>query len=133
MTLRRYAPIKPSRGTVIRPAMRVDVFARDGGCIGIGRLPGPCAGGLEPDHVRASHGTGMKSVTCPCNLVSVCGSHHRYKTEHGKVVRDIFLDYLARFGYTPHGPEHEAGRLTDDCGHVDPRWDCDTCQSRRTA
>jgi hypothetical protein len=110
MTLRRYAPMKPSRGTVIPTAMKLRVRLRDaqmtGGCVGFRRLPGECFGGLEEDHVRASHGTGMKSVTCDCNLVSTCSAHHRYKTEHGKEVRPIFLDYLAQFGYSPHVDGH---------------------------
>jgi hypothetical protein len=72
----------------------------------------------------------MKSVTCDCNLVALCGACHRYKTEHGKDARPILLDYLAQFGYTPHEDGHlEVG----DCGHVDPRWDCASCQQRRVA
>ena len=94
MTLRRYAPLKQSRGTVIPPRMKLDVFERDAGCVGFGRLPGDCAGGLEPDHVRASHGTGMKSRTEPDNLVALCGSHHRWKTENGREARPLLLAYL---------------------------------------
>jgi len=94
MTLRRYTPMKPSRGTVIPTAMKLDVFERDAGCVGFGRLPGDCAGPLEPDHVRASHATGMKSRTKPDNLVALCGSHHRWKTEHGREARPLLLAYL---------------------------------------
>lgn len=110
--MRRYSEPRKSRGTVIPHSMRLAVLSRDGkatgGCVGFGRLPGDCLGGLEPDHVRASHGIGMKSVTCPCNLVSTCSGHHRYKTEHGKEARPVFLDYLATFGYS----EHVDGHLT---------------------
>jgi hypothetical protein len=98
--------MKQSRGTVIPHAMKLRVYTRDRGCIGFGRLPEPCVGGLEADHVRASHGVSLKSVTCDCNLVSLCASHHRYKTEHGKQVRPILLDYLAQFGYDEHAPDH---------------------------
>jgi len=94
MTLRRYTPMKPSRGTVIPTAMKLDVFERDAGCVGFGRLPGDCAGPLEPDHVRASRATGMKSRTKPDNLVALCGSHHRWKTEHGREARPLLLAYL---------------------------------------
>jgi hypothetical protein len=43
MTLRRYAPITPSRGTVIPPQLRIQVLNRDGGCVGpaVG-MPDPC-------------------------------------------------------------------------------------------
>ena len=127
MTLRRYAPMKQSRGTVIPTAMKLRVFRRDNGCVGFGRLPGDCIGGLEPDHVRASHGIGIKSVTCDCNLASLCSSHHRYKTEHGREVRPILLDYLARFEYDEHAPDH----LEPEHAHVDPVFGCDACNAIR--
>lgn len=98
MTLRRYAPMKQSRGTVIPPTMKVYVWTRDKGCVGFGRLPGDCAGPLEVDHVRASGAIGMKSRTELDNLVSLCGSHHRWKTEHGREARPLLLEYLSRFG-----------------------------------
>lgn len=93
--MRRYAPLKASRGTVIPPEVRLRVYARDRGCVGFARLPGPCAGALELDHVRASHGIGMKSDTDDANLVSLCGAHHKYKTEHGREARPVLLAYLA--------------------------------------
>jgi hypothetical protein len=108
--VRRYAKPKQSQGTRIPPTMRLRVHDRDalatGGCVGFGRLPGPCEGPIEQDHVRASGGVGMKSVTCDCNLVDLCNGHHRYKTEHGREARPVLLDYLARFGYTPHAEGH---------------------------
>jgi len=93
--MRRYAPMKASRGTVIPTAMRIEVLVRDAGCMGY-RLswPGDCAGALSLDHVRASHGIGMKSETSPRNLVSLCANHHRYKTEHGRDTRPQLLRYL---------------------------------------
>jgi 5-methylcytosine-specific restriction endonuclease McrA len=112
--LRRYAPMKQSRGTVIPPQMKVDVFTRDGGCVGfLLSFPGECAGGLEPDHVRASHGIGMKSRTEPDNLVSLCGSHHRWKTDNGRKARPLLLAYLAT--------------LEGDHPHVDPTPGCEKC------
>jgi 5-methylcytosine-specific restriction endonuclease McrA len=96
---RRYATPKASRGTVIPYPTRIAVLVRDaretGGCVGFKRFPGPCAGPLELDHVRASHGMGMKSATTEDNLVSLCGACHRWKTEHGRTARPILLDYLA--------------------------------------
>ena len=94
--MRRYGGIKASAGTVIPYPMRLRVLGRDarttGGCVGFQRLPGDCHFALELDHVRASHGTSMKSVTCDCNLAALCGAHHRYKTEHGRQARPILLD-----------------------------------------
>jgi 5-methylcytosine-specific restriction endonuclease McrA len=84
-----------SKGTVIPYDMRLRVLTRDDGCVGFGRFPTTCAGGLELDHVRASHGMGMKSRTDDNNLVSLCGVCHRWKTEHGREARPILLDYLA--------------------------------------
>ena len=98
MTLRRYAPIAPSRGTVIPHGLRIDVLTRDakatGGCVGYGRFPTTCGGPLELDHVRASGGMGMKSRTEADNLVSLCGNCHRWKTENGRTARPILLAYL---------------------------------------
>jgi 5-methylcytosine-specific restriction endonuclease McrA len=105
--IRRYAPVKPSRGTVIPADMRLRVLQRDQGCVGFGRFPVACGGGLELDHVRASGGMGMKSRTEDDNLVSLCGNCHRYKTAFGRQARPILLDYLASLG-DPHD------------AHVDP-------------
>ena len=88
--------MKPSRGTVIPADVRLAVLHRDQGCVGFGRFPGPCAGGLEIDHVRASGGLGMKSPSTFQNLVALCGSCHRWKTSNGRTARPILLDYLAR-------------------------------------
>lgn len=92
--MRRYSGLKASSGTRIPHLMRLEVLVRDNGCIGFERLPGDCAGGIELDHVRASGGIGMKSPTEPSNLVSLCGAHHRYKTEHGRAARPVLLAYL---------------------------------------
>lgn len=91
--------MKPSHGTVIPPSMRKRVVARDRGCVGHNLLPGQCAGPLELDHVRASHGMGMKSETVESNLVALCGVHHRWKTANGRDARPILLAYLE--GATP--------------------------------
>lgn len=84
-----------SQGTVIPPGIRLAVLRRDGGCVGH-RLdwPGDCFGSLELDHVRASHGIGMKSETTPENLVSLCSTHHRLRTEYGRIFRPRLIDYL---------------------------------------
>lgn len=98
--IRRYAPIKPSRGTAIPTDMRLHVLERDaaavGGCVGFALFPVECSGGLQLDHVRASHGMGMKSETTERNLVSLCNACHTYKTLNGRTARALLLDYLAR-------------------------------------
>jgi len=95
--------MKPSRGTVIPASVRAEVYARDQGCVGprVG-MPGECQGAIELDHVRASHGMGMKSQTTRDNLVSLCSGgataygHHRLKTEHGRTWRPLLLQYIER-------------------------------------
>ena len=103
MTLRRYVSMKPSRGTAIPASLRAEVYASDQGCVGpIVGMPGECQGAIELDHVRASHGTGMKSETTRSNLVSLCSGgataygHHRLKTEHGRTWRPALLAYIER-------------------------------------
>lgn len=117
MTLRTYGPMKKSRGTVIPPTLRIAVLERDRGCVGARFSETRCAGGLELDHVRASHGIGMKSRTEADNLVALCGSHHREKTNNGRTVRPILLAYLATVE-DPHA------------AHVDPCGP--TCRSEGT-
>lgn len=93
--------------TRIPDKMRHYVKHRDAGCIAylfMGRMD--CGGPYDEDHVRASGGLGLKSVTCPCNLVVLCRRHHREKTENGKTWRPRLLAYLDDFGYGPHVDGH---------------------------
>lgn len=92
--MRRNTALRPSMGTKIPATIRLEVHLRDNGCVGprLG-FPDDCESRLELDHVRVG-GTGMKSRTTPDNLVVLCFHHHRYKTEHGRTVRPILLDYL---------------------------------------
>jgi hypothetical protein len=112
--MRRYAPLKPSKGTVIPPAIRERVLERDQGCVGR-RLdwPGDCLGALELDHVRASHGMGMKSETSVGNLVALCGLHHKLRTESGRIFRPRLIDYLIA-SEDPHV------NCVDPCGSTCP-------------
>lgn len=100
MTLRRYAPITPSRGTTWPPDVRSAIVERDGGrCVGErAGFPIPCTGKpIELDHVRASHGMGMKSDSTVDNGVCLDSWCHRWKTENGREARPLLLKYLARF------------------------------------
>lgn len=93
--LRRYKPLAASAGTRIPSAVRSAVRSRDGGCVGPqAGLPGDCAGSPQLDHVRASHAMGRKSEGIETNLVTLCGQHHRWKTEHGRQARPLLLAYL---------------------------------------
>jgi hypothetical protein len=95
--IRRYSVMKPLQGTRIPSSLRAEVLAADGGCVGsrIG-MPGECFGAIELDHIRASHGMGMKSPTEAGNLVSTCSFHHRMKTNAGRRWRPKLLAYVAR-------------------------------------
>ena len=95
-SMRRYTAMKPSRGTVIPAAVRLEVHLRDNGCVGA-KLgwQGPHVSALELDHVRAG-GMGMKSRSTADNLVALCGACHRYKTEHGREARPQLIAYLGR-------------------------------------
>lgn len=99
--MRRYSPIKPSRGTVIPSALRAEVLAADGyTCVGrqIGMDPNECRDplGLEIDHVRASGAMGRKSATERGNLVALCAMCHREKTLNGRKWRPVLLAYIER-------------------------------------
>lgn len=94
--MRRYSTLKPSRGTVIPAKIRLAVLLRDNGCLGpsIG-MPGDCGGAIELDHVRASHGMGLKSPSTVENLASLCGQHHRLRTENGRTWRPLLIERVA--------------------------------------
>lgn len=122
MTLRRYAPMKPSAGEVIPARVRIAVRARDRYCV-CDRAGFPeevqlmCRqnyGSDEMDHVRASHGIGMKSESTADNLVLLSPWAHRWKTEHGREARMLLLAYLER-AEDPHD------------AHVDPVPGCPRC------
>lgn len=79
-----------------------EVLQRDKGCVGvIVGMPGRCGTqfgpsdrfSLELDHVNTS-GLGKRGPSTPENLVSLCGLHHRMKTEQSRVWRAKLNDYL---------------------------------------
>lgn len=98
--MRRYAPIAKSRGTTWPPEVRTAAYSRDHGCLGpLVGMPGDCAGAVELDHIRASGAVGMKSRSTLDNAASLCGAHHRMKTDYGKQWRPElidFVDFMAR-------------------------------------
>jgi len=94
--------MKPSRGTVIPADVRRDVQDRDQGCVceraGFpAQIVAACGGELQPDHVRASHGMGMKSASSRDNLVMLSANSHRWKTANGRLARPLLIRYLERF------------------------------------
>ena len=81
----------------IPDAVRKHVRERDRGCVGPrAGLPGKCRGGpLEQNHIRPSHGIGMKSPSTADNLVSLCAwVHHRWATEHGPEARPLLIAWV---------------------------------------
>ena len=117
MTLRRYAGIKPSRGTQWPPEVRREVERLDGHrcvCERAGFPPEVVArcGGIDVqlDHVRASHGMGMKSRSTVDNAVLLGSWAHKWKTEHGREARPLLLDWIAK--------------RSGACQHVDPVFGC---------
>ena len=94
--MRRRTPLKSSRGTVWPPEVRAHVRSHYAGCIGpLAGMPGGCDGGIELDHVRASHGVGIKSKSIATNGAPLCGWHHDLKTRDGKTWRPRLLDVIA--------------------------------------
>ena len=99
--LRRYAPLRPSRGTVWPPEVRTAITQRDRTCVGE-KLSWPSHAflgwyRLEVDHVRASGAMGRKSASTEDNGVLLCGPCHRWKTSNGRIARPLLLEYLSRF------------------------------------
>lgn len=80
--LHRRTPLRPSRGTVWPPKVIAHVHEHQEGCIGpLAGMPEPCAGGIQHDHLRASHATGKKSLSIAVNCARLCGLvHHPMKT-----------------------------------------------------
>lgn len=70
-------------------------------------MEGACVLGIEIDHVRASHGVGMKSASVIENGASLCARHHRIKTLNGRRWRPLLLSYIhdrdERYRPVPHG------------------------------
>ena len=122
MTLRRYAPIRPSLGTRWPPEVRAEITRLDGGrcvCERAGFPPevvARCGGSLETDHVRASGAVGMKSRSTVDNGATLSAECHRWKGLNGRIARPLLLDWI--------------DRRSGSCTHVDPVWGCSSCRVR---
>lgn len=120
--LRRYGPMKASRGTQWPPEVKGEITRLDGGRCVCERAGFPaevvarCGGDLETDHVRKG-GMGMKSDSVVSNGATLSAWCHRWKTDNGKVARPLLLDWIAK-------------RSGDDCGHVDRNPSCVICIRR---
>ena len=68
------------------------VLARDRGCVM--RNVSACDGHIELDHVD-NGGMGKRGPSTSDNLVSLCSSHHRFKTENARLVRPLLREYLS--------------------------------------
>ena len=115
--IRRYAPLRPSIGTTWPPDVRRAILTRDDWACVSARAGLPVtqtcwdAGALEIDHVRASHGIGMKSPSTVDNGVALCPPCHRWKTLNGRVARPLLLAYIER-ATEPHAA------CVDPCGSL---------------
>lgn len=120
--MRRYSPIAKSRGTTWPPEVKAEITRLDGHRCVCERAMFPpevvarCGGSLETDHVRASHGVGMKSESTVANGATLSAFCHAWKTDHGKVARPLLLDWIER--------------RTGGCTHVDVVWGCSSCARR---
>lgn len=96
MTLRRRAPMKPSRGTVWPFDVVAHVVTHQRDCIGpLAGMEGECFGQVVGDHVRASGGMGMKSRSVAVNCARLCFPHHEKKTHEGRDWRPKLLAVIA--------------------------------------
>lgn len=96
MTLRRYQPLQPSRGTTWPPEVRAHVRSHYQGCYGpLAGMKGDCSGQIELDHVRASGAMGRKSASIATNAAPLCSWHHRLKTDNGREWRPRLLSVVA--------------------------------------
>ena len=93
--MRRKTALKPSRGTEWPREVREHVRSHQPRCIGpLAGMLGACDPGIELDHVRASHGTGMKSDSIATNAARLCNPHHYLKTANGKTWRPRLLSVI---------------------------------------
>ena len=91
----------------VTPQLRKDVLLRDKGCVGprVG-MHDSCGSQfgsgtnivLELDHVFNS-GFGKRGPSQMWNLVTLCGWHHRMKTESSRKWREALYEYLEGFSY----------------------------------
>lgn len=92
----RRTALRPSAGTRWPPFVRDHVASHQPHCIGnLAGMPGACAGMPELDHVRASHGIGMKSESIATNAARLCSWHHNLKTRDGRTWRPRLLYIVA--------------------------------------
>lgn len=111
-------PLKSTGGTRWPDDVRRAAYALHRGCLGprVG-MPGECQGEIELDHIRASGAIGMKSRSTLDNAASLCGFHHRVKTQHGRHWRPLLIELVDRL-------------LSGDCEHVEPVHGCPVCRRR---
>ena len=95
--MRRGSGLKPSAGTRWPAAVLAHVRTHQRECAGrLAGMPGDCFGALEADHVRASHGIGMKSKSVATNCALTCTTHHALKGREGRTWRPELLKVIAR-------------------------------------
>ena len=84
---------KPHRDPVT-PDLHAYILQRDKGCIGARLdMEGPCDGRIEIDHIL-NGGMGRRGPSIALNLVSLCSSHHRVKTDSARAWRPLLIEYV---------------------------------------
>jgi hypothetical protein len=98
-----FAPPPPRRVKVrthrdpVTPELYAYLEKRDGRCVMLKiRADHVCDGPTEVDHVRASGGLGLRSRSTADNCVRLCRWAHLQKTDFGRTIRPLLLDYLAK-------------------------------------
>jgi hypothetical protein len=85
-----------TRRDPVTPATAEHVRERDDfGCIGpaVG-MPRFCGGRIELDHIL-NGGLSFRGPSTPDNLASLCGTHHRVKTEASRKWRPLLVAEVA--------------------------------------
>lgn len=126
MTLTRRTPMRrtPMRRTAQRdpvsPALRLAIFARDGGCIAprLGGTAADCWGRLQIEHVKRELRASKRAESIAACLVTLCDGHTEPGRRAGrqwntaKVNRARVREYLR----TVEDPENPHLAHVDPCG-----------------
>ena len=86
--------IKRTKTKPVPKQVYADVLARDMGCRAAGVIRIPCAGRIDPHHVKRRSQGGQDTVE---NLISLCRAHHDWVHAHP--------DESYQLGFLKHGWE----------------------------
>lgn len=86
-------PLKNKRKPVPKEVYQ-QVLARDMGCMGAQQVRIPCAGRIDPHHIKRRSQGGLDTLD---NLVSLCRAHHDWVHQH--------ISEAIELGFLKHGWE----------------------------